>query len=177
MLLLRLRGPLEICRSHLKLSESNRAVVSLDEDVISGSPAPALGGPGGAFGFDILLDKLVVEMDGDESGVFQDVAIFIEAGSAEFDHHFLPFSGRLGGVHDRRHSIKPFWISFVIPAAVKTSHVAIADFRFAVGVEDLDLVSTLEVDTGVGVVWDEEFGFDGAVAIFFDCLKVARFGG
>lgn len=172
-LLLLLSG--KVLRGDFELSEGDGAVVALDEDVVSGDEAFALGGAGGAVEGDVLLDEFSVEMDGEEAGFFEEGAFFVEAGGSEFDGHFLPLTGGLGGVDFGSVAFEAFGVLFVVPAVVDGSHVAVGDFGFAMAIEDLDLVSAHEVDAGVGTFWDEEFGFDGAVTILIDGLEVAGF--
>ena len=51
------------------------------------------------------------------------------------------------------------------------------DLCFAVGIEDLNFVTVLEVDPGVGAFWDHEFSLDRAVSELIDGLEVAGFFG
>ncbi len=152
-------------------------MVALDEVVVFGGESFALGGAGGAVDGDVFLNEFSVEVDGEELGFFEDGAVFGEAGGAEFDEEFLPLAGWVGGVGFRGVTLVAFRFLFVIPAVVDGAHVAIGGFGFAVAVEDLHFVAALEVDAGVRAFWDEEFGFDGAVAEFFDGGEVACFFG
>jgi hypothetical protein len=165
----------EVLRGDFELSEGDGAVVALDVNVVFGDEAFALGGAGGAVEGDVLLDEFSVEVNGEEAGFFEKGAVFVEAGGAEFDRHFLPLTGGLGGVDFGSVAFEAFGVLFVVPAVVNGSHVAVGDFGFAVAVEDLDLVSAHEVDAGVGAFWDEEFGLDGAVAELVEGLKIAGF--
>ena len=108
-------------------------------------------------------------------GLFENLTGGVEAGSTEFDDEFLPLSGRVGSVLKRRMAFVAFRFPFVIPAVVDATHVAGAGIGFAVGVEDLDFVATLEVDAGVGAFGNEELGFDGAVAVFLKGFEVTAF--
>ena len=150
-------------------------MISLDEDVVFGRPTLALGGAGGPVKGNVLLDEFSVEMDGDEEGAFEECSVGIQTGRAEFDDYRLPFSRGFGSVDERGVAFKAFWGALVIPAVVNGTHVTDGDFRFVVGVEDLDFIAPHEVDAGVGFSGDHELGLDGAVAKFFDGLEVGCF--
>ena len=156
-----------------ELTEGDGAVVALDKNVVFRDESFALGRAGGAVEGDVFLDKDVVEVDGEEAGLFEKGAVFCEAGSAEFDEELLPLAGWFCGVDEWCVAFVALGLSFVVPAVVDGSHVAIGDFRFAVAVEDLDLVAPLKIDAGVGSLGDEELGFNGAVAKFLESLEVA----
>jgi len=165
----------EVFRDDLKLPEGDGAVVALDEDVVLGDESFALGGAGGAVEGNVFLNEDVVEVDGEEAGLFEKGAVFCEAGSAEFDEELLPLAGGLGGVDEGSVAFVAFGLMFVVPAVVDCSHVAVGDFRFTVAVEDLDLVAALKIDAGVGSFGNEELGLDGAVTEFSKSLEVACF--
>ena len=152
-------------------------MVALNEDVIFGGPTLALGRAGVAIEGDFFLDELPVEVDGEEARLFEELAPGIEAGSAEFDDELLPLSGGIGGIDEGRVAFEAFRIPLVVPAVIDGSHVAIGGFFLAVAIEDLDLVTTLEIDAGVGAFWDDELGLDGAVSKLIDGLEVAGFSG
>ena len=158
-----------------ELTEGDGAVVALDKNVVFRDESFALGRAGGAVERDIFLDKDVVEVDGEEAGLFEKGAVFFEAGSAELYEQFLPLTGGLCGVDEGGVAFVALGLSFVVPAVVDRSHVAIGHFRFAVAVEDLDLVAALKIDAGVGSFGDEELGLDGAVTEFSKSLEVACF--
>ncbi len=148
-------------------------MITLDEDVVFGGEVTALGRAGGAVDGDVFLDEFSVEVDGEEEGLFEELAIGIEAGSSEFDDDRLPFSSGLGGVDERGVAFVAMGSAFVIPTVVDGAHVSVGDFGFAMRVEDLNFVTSLEIDTGVGALGDHEFGFDGAVSELIDGVKVA----
>lgn len=121
-------------------------MVALDEDVVFYGPAAALGGAGGAFGFDVFLNEFIVEMDGNEAGIFENLPVLVQAGSSEFNDHFLPFTCGLGSVDERRMTFEALGVTFVIPAMVDCSHITVSRFFFTMTIEDLDFVTALKID-------------------------------
>ena len=144
-----LGGGGEVFFSDFKLPKSDGAVVALDEDVVFGGKALALGRAGGAVDGDIFLDQFSVEVDGEEAWLLEELAFRVEAGSSEFDDECLPLAGGVGCVDFGGMSFEALGCAFVVPAVVDCSHVAIGGLRLAVAVEDLNLVASLEVDAGV----------------------------
>ena len=121
----------EIFRCHFEETKGDRAVVALDEDMVFRGKAFALGGAGGAIDDDVLLDELPIEVDGEKVGLFEDGAVFGEAGSAEFDDECLPLAGGVGCVDFGGMSFVALRAAIVVPAVV-CSHVAIGGLCLAV---------------------------------------------
>ena len=142
-------GFLKIFFDHFELSKGDGTVVALDEMVVFGDEALALGGAGVAVDGDIFLDEFSVEVDREKAGFFEEFAFGIEARGSEFDDEFLPLASGLCGVDFGSVAFESFRIPLVIPAVVDGSHVAIAHFGFAVAIEDLDLVAALKIDAGI----------------------------
>ena len=61
-----------------ELTEGDGAVVALDENVVFRDESFALGRAGGAVEGDVFLDKEVVEVDGEEAGLFEKSADDVE---------------------------------------------------------------------------------------------------
>lgn len=151
---------------YAEVAEGDGAVVALEHDWAGRSFVVEAGAAGGAGDFDVFVDEFSVLPDFDEAAVFGFFAGGVEARSAEDDVKGLPFARTTAGVDARGVAVIAF-VGFPVPALVDAATVAVFEMVvwFAPAVEDLDFVTALHVDAGVGVGGDVEFDVDGRIAM------------
>ena len=88
------------------------------------------------------------------------VPVGIEPRPPEDDVVTLPLKRWPGCILSRRMALVSSRISIVIPSLVDAAAVIVPGMALAMAVEDLDLVTTLQVDTGVAPLRDHELHVD-----------------
>jgi hypothetical protein len=89
-----------------------------------------------------------------EPGILDFAACCVETRSPKYHIKALPLAGRAAGVHTGRVAFKPF---AVLPSLIDTAAIGVLWVLHSPTVEDLHLVSGLEIEPGIGAFRHHEF--------------------
>ena len=128
-------------------------MITLDRNRCFGDFALERVGASGAGYFYILLDKLPVDVNGNEFCVLDFFALIIKARSTKDHIHGLPLARSFRGIELGCRSLisslrarDPFLRS---PSLIDSSQIAEVDFFFTMAIEDLNFIAAHEIDARV----------------------------